>query len=248
MLGPILFLGAAMATSPAKGPGSGISLDGAPTAVQWSDGDSFTIAADGVGARLAGFNTLESYGPVHQWGEWTPSGLAAIARAATQMVRRRGWSCTQLPGSGGYGRIVVDCPDLREALLRAGLAHTFSVDGPAPAADIAAQGEAIAARRGMWEKGVPAGIVTSLHSADERDDGTAYDRVCDTQTGHAPKHSHTDTYGVCQRVCRSGSCMVYAPYALRYTDTPPACLVTGSVPASPPARPAQTEERKPGQH
>lgn len=247
MLGPILFLGAAMATSPPVAPGSQIGLDGTSVAVEWSDGDSFTVRADGVGARLAGFNTLESYGPVHQWGEWTPRGLAAIARAATQFVRRRSWSCTRLPGSGGYGRIVVDCPDLREALLRAGLAHTFSVDGPAPAADLAAQSEAIAGQRGMWEKGVPAGIVTSLHSADEREDWTPYDRVCDTKTGHAPKHNHTDTYGVCQTVCHGGSCMVYVPYAQRYTDTPPACFSTGSVPTSAPAAPAKAEEPKPGQ-
>jgi micrococcal nuclease len=238
MLSYVFVIGLALAAPPSGGPGSAVVLDGQPTPVRWSDGDSFTIIEGDVGARLSGYNTLESYGPVHRWGEWTTTDLFAIARAATGMTRKQNWSCTKMPGTGGYGRISVDCPDLREALLRAGLAHAFSVDGPAPAADLATQAEAIAGRRGMWEKGVPDGLVTSLHSADEREDGTAYDRVCTLATGHASKTAHTETYTVCQSVCRAGSCMVYVPYGVRYKDGGPDCPVGSAVPSTP-------EEAKP---
>ncbi len=239
MLVCTLLVSTALATSPLTMPGSMISLDGQGTPVHWSDGDSFNTIAEDTGARLAGYNTLESYGPVHQWGEWSAEGLYSIARAATTVARRRPWKCTTLPGSGGYGRIVVDCPELRDALLRAGLAHTFSVDGSASEADRAAQEEAIAAKRGMWEKGVPSGLVTSLHSADERQDATAYDRVCDPKTGHAPKREHSETYTTCQNVCHDGSCMVYVPYKKRYGQGRAPCLSGGSSPTPAPASDAK---------
>jgi micrococcal nuclease len=235
-----LWIGMLWAMSPLTSPGGMVELDGKPTPVHWADGDSFTVLGNDKGARLAGYNTLESYGPVHQWGEWTPIELYALARAATNIARKRPWRCTQLEGTGGYGRLVVDCPDLRDALLSAGLAHTFSVDGPGSAAAQALQNEAMAQARGMWQKGVPAGLITSLHSADERDDGSAYDRVCDPVTGHAAKRAHTAVYTVCQTVCHDGSCMVYVPYAQRYGDSPADCLGKGPAPAKPKKYPAKS--------
>ena len=50
-----------------------VNLDGIEIEVKWDDGDTFHgVHPDGrkIKARLNGYNTLESYGPVHQWGEW----------------------------------------------------------------------------------------------------------------------------------------------------------------------------------
>ena len=63
--------------------------------------------------------------------------------------------------------MAVRCPEAAKALISAGLAHVFVVGGEANPALLAAQAEAVAARRGMWAQGVPAGRITSLHSADE---------------------------------------------------------------------------------
>ena len=52
-----------------------IVLNGEKTEVVWTDGDSFKIKSgphQGHGTRLQRFNTLEAYGPVHSWGQWTP--------------------------------------------------------------------------------------------------------------------------------------------------------------------------------
>ena len=46
--------------------------------VNWSDGDSFRITSGrmrGQRVRLLGYNTLESYGPVHKWGDWNEWSL-----------------------------------------------------------------------------------------------------------------------------------------------------------------------------
>ena len=59
-----------------------IVLDGQPILVDWDDGDTFSSPlGDGerLKARLSGYNTLESYGPVHRWGEWTAPELYSIA-------------------------------------------------------------------------------------------------------------------------------------------------------------------------
>ena len=64
-------------------PASQVFLNGVPTPVFFNDGDSFRILEGplkGTKARLAGFNTLESYGPVHQWGGWHAKELYAIAK------------------------------------------------------------------------------------------------------------------------------------------------------------------------
>ena len=65
---------------------------------------------------------------------------------------------------GGYGRKNVDCPDLRRALLEAGLAHVFSVSGPADEADLKAQAIGIKAAAGYVVRGasIIAGHVNTL--------------------------------------------------------------------------------------
>ena len=109
-------------------------------------------------------------------------------------------------------------------MLSQGHAHAFSVDAPGLEGDLKLQAQAIAKGRGMWEKGVPTGLLTSLHSADERDDGSAYNRVCSLETGLCEKSTHTDTYITCQEVCTQGSCMLYVPYKARYGESRADCL------------------------
>ena len=83
---------------------------------------------------------------------------------------------------------------------------------------------AIENKKGMWEKGAPAFLITSLHSQseypDKNDDGSykkqAYNRICDMKTGQCAVREHNDIYEVCQNVCIEDSCMIYVPYANRY--------------------------------
>lgn len=215
---------------------STITLDGQIVAVQWEDGDTLRFPPAGPGgktrtARLAGYNTLESYGPVHRWGQWTPAELHAVAKEAGVKAGGGQWACRKLDGGGGYGRELVDCPELRAMMLREGYGHVFAVGDAADPADLALQQEAIARGRGMWAKGAPKGLVTSLHSADEnsgrsdeRPGKGAYNRVLDLSTGQAPERPHADTYGVCQEVCMDDSCMLYVPYEQRYGESRAACL------------------------
>lgn len=206
-----------------------IMLDGERTPVSWDDGDTFVVVrADGnkgQRARLAGFNTLESYGPVHRWGDWTAAELYGLSQDGGTLASSQVWTCAKQEGGGGYGRSKVDCPDLRRALLDAGLAHLFAFDDTPEPADLAAQTAAMAAGAGMWAKGAPSVVVTSLHSLDEKPDQTeTYNRVADTATGVARKVLHSDSYAACQEVCVDDACMVYVPYKQRYGDDRAACL------------------------
>jgi len=202
-----------------------VLLDGVPRTVLWDDGDTFSTPDRALKARLAGYNTLESYGPIHRWGDWKSSELYEIAKLAGRVAAIDRWKCTTLPGSGGYGRSVVDCPELREVLLSLGLAHSFAVDGDGDPADLEVQATAIAGQQGMWAKGVPEGLVTSLHSLDEREGATeTYDRVCSPLTGAAPKVKHSTVHTACTEVCHQGSCLMYVPYRQRYGDAKADCL------------------------
>ena len=234
-LSGLLLLLVACAKKPAVAPdrvsttGPTVRLDGVVVEAWWDDGDTFSIpnpeGGKRIRARLDGFNTLESYGPVHRWGTWTSGELYAIAKQAGERARSETWSCTVGEGSGGYGRIRVDCPDLRWALVSEGLAHVFGIEQAGPEALLVAQQEAIDAGRGMWAKGAPEGLITSLHSVDERDGDTTYNRIADLSTGIAAKHEHSETYATCQEVCQMGSCMVYVPFAQRYDEAKKAdCL------------------------
>ncbi|MCP4808629.1 MAG: nuclease [Proteobacteria bacterium] len=209
---------------------STLFLDGVEVLASWDDGDTFASPRDGekpLRARLSGFNTLESYGPVHSWGTWRPDELYVLSKKAGEVAGAGKWTCEVLAGGGGYGRERVDCPDLRRELLSRGLAHLFVFDGEADPDDMAAQALAIESKLGMWEKGAPMWLVTSLHSLDEREDQVqTYNRVAHTGDGHVEKRMHVDIYTSCSEVCPEAvdSCMIYVPYEVRYGDDRAACL------------------------
>ena len=70
---------------------SRVFLNGRPVPVRFNDGDSFRIFSgeySGSQCRLFGFNSLESFGPAHQWGSWHPYELYINAKLATVNGRR----------------------------------------------------------------------------------------------------------------------------------------------------------------
>lgn len=206
-----------------------VVLDGEKVKVHWSDGDSFKVRSGkhkNAKTRLMGYNTLESFGPVHMWGGWSGFELYYLQKRGTYFARSRVWNCTSSGKQDHYKRLLVRCDDLVQAMVREGYGHVFEMPGGTPnAEDMKAQKEAIAASRGMWLKGVPKGIITSLHSSDEKDDGKdAYNRVADPLTGMTRKVQHSDKYGLCEKVCIDGSCMVYAPFKQRYGKNQAECL------------------------
>lgn len=203
-----MLLLACAATATAE-PATRVFLNGVPTPVYFNDGDSFRVLAGplrGSRARLAGFNTLESYGPVHQWGTWSREELSRYATLGTLNARKGTWRCTSDMEKDGYGRTLWACPDLVVDQLRKGLAHAMTVTAQGAAADaVAAQAEAIKARRGIWAHGVPKRVMTSLHSASEGYSKGPYNRLIASSDGHSEKWEHTDNYGECQTVCEPAS-------------------------------------------
>jgi len=201
-----------------------VILDGVETPVHWDDGDTFMVPSTRLKARLGGYNTLESYGAVHRFGPGELH-LQRIATEATALAKSKPWACTAQQGSGGYGRTRVDCPGLREALLEAGLAHVFAVDETGSPGDLAAQQRGIDGGLGMWAKGAPSAIVTSVHSVDEKPGQTeTYNRILDIQTGTTSKRMHGNVYRPCEWVCEGDSCLLYVPYAQRYGPSRADCL------------------------
>ncbi len=207
-----------------------IKLNGVRTEVRWTDGDSFKINEGdrkGMGTRLVGYNTLEAYGPVHQWGEWTAMELFTLARASSKVAAAQEWSCTSDGKVDGYKRLLVKCEQLAAEMARSGHALAYAVDGEKPDPEVvAAQAEAMKEKRGIWAKGSTFGVITSLHSVGEdgNEDPQAYNRVVDTRTGQALKRKHQDRYQSCQNVCLETdgqqSCMVYVPFRHRYRGKP----------------------------
>jgi endonuclease YncB( thermonuclease family) len=209
-----------------------VVLAGERVPVRWTDGDSFRILGgrfEGRAARLAGVNTLETFGAVHRLGRATGAELLAVAKAGAPFAAAREWRCETDGSRDGYRRLLVSCPDAAEALVSAGYAMVFAIDAPADARLLLAQRAAQARRAGMWLRGAPPLVPTSLHSADEPDLGRrgAYDRVADTQTGAARARPHARTYRTCEEVCvgagENRACMIYVPYARRFRGRP-ACL------------------------
>lgn len=206
-----------------------IVLDGQPTEVRWTDGDSFKIDSGplkGFGTRLSGYNTLEAFGPVHRIAGMGPGPLAQVAAGSAALLAAGTWDCRTEGKRDGYGRALVACPDAAATLVRAGHAMVYAVEARPDPALLAVQREAQSAGRGMWAAGVPPEIITSLHSAGERDlQGKApYDRLCDTRTGLTRIRQHRSTYRTCQEVCVGEgplrSCMVYVPFERRYNNRP----------------------------
>ncbi|MBL9038534.1 MAG: thermonuclease family protein [Archangium sp.] len=211
-----------------------VMVNGQRTEVHWSDGDSFTFESGpykGQGTRLVGYNTLEAYGPVHRWGSWTREELYTVAKGGADVAAAKVWECTTDGDQDAYRRVLVDCPDLALEMVKKGHGLAYAVKGRPSPKLLDAMHQAQRAKRGMWAKGVPRGLVTSLHSFAENAGSqykTSSNRILDTRTGEAPLRKHTDNYATCEEVCiETGddfSCMVYVPFERRYRDQP-ACLV-----------------------
>lgn len=187
-------------------PATKVYLNGHPSPVYFNDGDSFRVLAGpyaGTKARLAGFNTLESYGNVHAWGGWTERELYVNAKLGTLNARQGVWNCTSDLKRDGYGRILWVCPDLAENQIGKGLAHAMTVtkEGARPRY-VMAQRAAQRAKRGMWAHGVPDYVLTSLHSVTEPySRGNPYNRLVSTVDGHSERWRHKDAYNECDKVC-----------------------------------------------
>ena len=221
----------ARAVDPAR---ATVDLAGERLEVRWTDGDTFKILSGGLrgrSARLAGVNTLETFGPVHRLGagEPGPPFLLGIARRSAALAAASARRCDTEGKPDRYGRLLVSCPEVAEALVRAGHAMVFAMDREPDAALVLLQREAQRARAGMWTGGAPPRVPTSLHSADEPDlgSGGAYDRIADTRSGRTEVRRHARTYRTCEEVCvgegADRACMVYVPYALQWRNRP-ACL------------------------
>ncbi|MBK6683789.1 MAG: thermonuclease family protein [Deltaproteobacteria bacterium] len=200
----LLFLGAPLVAS--AEPATRVYLNGRPSPVYFNDGDSFRVLGGtyfGGKARLAGFNTLESFGPVHIWGDWHAKELYAISKMATHNGANGVWRCTSDMSTDTYGRTLWFCPDLALDQVRRGFAHVLSIDeNPGDPKLLEAQLDAQKNRRGMWAHGVPGYILTSLHSMSEGGkDGKQYNRFVSTRDGHSASIAHSDTYDECQKVC-----------------------------------------------
>lgn len=206
-----------------------VVINGTEHRVYWDDGDSFSFQdgpRKGKETRLVGFNTLESYGPVHRWGEWTAEELWGVAKLAPKYAASRTWQCKASGKRDAYNRLLVDCPTLRRAMVRNGLAHLFAYDDPATEEDLAAQVSARIDELGMWAKGRPETIITSVHPAGENASGRM--RIVHVRSGETEMAGHRKQIDLCSEFCfgdpYTGSCMVYVPYKLRYRDDKPACL------------------------
>jgi len=201
-----------------------INLDGKTTAVRWDDGDTFKVVETGASARLDGYNTLENYGPIHRFGPGVTE-LFQTSERSTAVATSQEWRCSTQPGGGGYGRSRVACPDLASHLVREGLAHVFTVGKNADLELLGLQAQAIKAQLGMWAQGAPNGIVTSVHSVDEKPGQmSTYNRVVSTVSGLSEKRVHSEVIPPCRWVCHDGSCLLYVPYSQRYGDKKAACL------------------------
>ncbi len=214
-------------------PGLGeIVLNGAEIPVLWSDGDSFIFLTGpraGLETRLQGFNALESYGPVHRWGDWTREELFDVAMESRDLSASRVWTCRARGGKDSYDRLLVECPDLRAAQLTAGLGHLYPFDRDPDPDELALQTEARMDERGMWAKGRAEVVLTSVKPAEPG--GSSGDWFVNGRTGESGRRGHTDSYKICEEVCLKpirgrGSCLVYVPYERRYEDKP-SCLLPG---------------------
>ncbi len=205
-----------------------ILLNGERVDVGWSDGDSFDIrsgAHKGASTRLVGYNALESYGPVHRWGAWTSAELYEIARTSKELGAAEEWVCTTDGKLDSYERLLIDCPGVAKAMIAAGHGFVMAIDEVPDPALLAAQREARAKKVGMWAKGTPAEIVTSVHPA--KGDKAGYNRVVEMETGTSRKWQHQSVYAECEEVClpEGGACLVFVEFDRRYNPkTKAACL------------------------
>lgn len=212
-------------------PGLGsILLGGVATRVLWSDGDSFKFldgARAGRGSRLQGYNTLETYGPVHRWGDWTREELWAFAKGSAAVAASRTWECTTKGLPDKYGRLLVECPDLRRHMIRSGTGHVYPFDQDPDPELVALQLEARLKEIGMWAKGRPEVVLTSVKPA--REGRSGQDWYVNGRTGESDRRGHQSEYQICEEVCITplrgkGSCLVYVPFEQRYGAGRADCL------------------------
>jgi hypothetical protein len=184
--------------------------------------------------RVVGYNTLETFGPVHQWGTWEPAELLVLARRATVVAASRARQCVSVGKEDRYGRELVKCPSAARDLVAGGLAMVYAIDETPDRELVNLQTLAQGEGRGMWARGVPESILTSVHSMDEdtHDDGTTsrrsknttYNRLVNSSTGVTRLQSHGKVFRPCENVCDPGgatsSCMIYVPFERRYHDQP----------------------------
>lgn len=209
-----------------------VRLAGEDVKVRWTDGDTFRILSGGLRglrARLGGVNTLEAFGPVHRIGAAGGATLLAVAKRSAAVAAAAGGPC-EPRGTDRLGRLLVDCPQVAEALVRTGHAMVFAVEAPADPHLLALQSRAQRQRLGIWIGGAPRLVPTGVHSTGEPGLGPrgAYDRVVDTRTGIAAARPHARTYATCEEVCLGEgpgerACMTYVPYGRWYRDKP-ACI------------------------
>lgn len=220
----------------AKGP---VILNGIAATAWWSDGDSFKMSGGSQKEmnRVVGYNTLETFGPVHRWGTWDPAELLILAKRAAAVAASRARQCVSIGKKDLYQRDLVRCPSAARDLVAEGLAMVFAIDETPDQELVDLQAAAEQQGRGIWARGVPESILTSVHSADEdrRDEGTTalrskattYNRIVDPRTGVTRLQPHDKVFRTCENVCDPGgptnSCMIYVPFERRYRDKPP-CL------------------------
>ncbi len=206
-----------------------VTLNGTLMSAYFNDGDTFKIldgSMKNTRVRIEGYNTLETYGPVHEWKGNDTSYLYGLSKEATSHVEMGQWNCKTNNKKDRYGRMLATCDDLALSLISAGLAHAYSVDAePANRKYITAQRKAKNAKLGIWKHGVPEFIISSLHSADEGAQ-QPYNRLVSTLDGHSKKWAHKKSYDICQKICLDdeASCMVYVPFTQRYGSERPDCL------------------------
>lgn len=209
---------------------SQINLNNQNVQVYFNDGDTFKILEGknkNASVRVAGFNSLETYGPVHSWMNNTAEYLFDVANEATVVAQQGGWNCVLEKGRDTYGRLLAICDDLAFSLISKGLAHAYSIDDkPAKSSYLTRQMQAQRNNLGMWQGGTPEYVVTSLHSADEGAKNT-YNRLISAKDGHTKRWKHDDSYATCENVCfeEDDTCMIYVPYGNRYGNRAE-CLIT----------------------
>lgn len=216
---------------------SEIFLNDSKTKVFFNDGDTLRVESGpflNERVRIEGFNALESYGPVHSWASFNEHELYEIAKKATEFARSGGWHCKINQQRDTYGRLLGVCDDLAKNLIRNGLAHAYSADEEKANPEyLDEQKKAQQEKLGLWRKGVPQYIITSLHSADEnaknknKNKKNTYNRLISAIDGHSKKWQHNDIYKTCQKVCIAdvGSCLIYVPFEFRYGVDKAHCLL-----------------------
>jgi endonuclease YncB( thermonuclease family) len=221
-----------------------ILLAGEWAEVRWTDGDTFRVLTGPHAnrtARLQGINTLETFGPVHRIGTAGGHELLAVAKASAAIAAGASVRCGLVGRDDVYGRLLVECPEVAEALVRSGHGMVFAVDADPDRRLVQLQRDAQAARVGIWVGGAPPLLPTSVHSADEPDLGPkgAYDRIADTRTGVTEARPHARVYRTCEEVCVGDgperACLIYVPFARRYKGRP-ACLADAGAEAGTAAR------------